>query len=205
MEITADGWPVYDLKDMKAEYSDGEELAVRILGDPNVGGFTPTKALKRELAQSIEFDESLIYCEDVHWLINILVHNKNIRACYMNYYLYCYVQHKNKGITRDAQISYTNEGFPRIIEAYEKILRLENISPLIAEQIKGSIYASTVGAFYDNQVRPSNEVRRKMKSYLKQYAFRYYFGSKHVPIAKIKTLIKRILSLLHIYKHKRRI
>lgn len=141
---------------MKAQELDGEELAVRILGDNNIGGFTPLKALKCGLAQSVMFDESLIYCEDVHWLINILAHHKDIRACRINYYLYCYVQHKNKGITRDSRISYTSNGFPLIIEAY-----------------------------------------------MKQYAFGCYFRSRLSTIMKLKTFIKRILSLLHIYKHKK--
>ncbi len=193
---------MYDLEDMKAECFDGEELAVRILGDSDIGGFTHIKAMKRELAENILFDESLFDLEDLNWLINILNHNKNVKVYRMNYFLYCYVQHENFGITRELSRCFFPNGMSRAIEAIEKVLEFENLSPVVANAAKGSIYDFAVSTLWNN-IQLADDAKKEIKYYMKRYSYIYYFNSGHTTISKIKTIIKKVLMLLGIHKRKK--
>lgn len=205
--IPSGGFPNYNVKNIKAfdaKVSNGEELCFKILKDNIVGGFTPNKILRHEIIGDIRFDERLSYCEDMEWFINIFTSKKNVKVCYINYWLYCYVTHEYEGLTRDPSKIYTDDGFPRILYALEKIYALKNLSKKLLEQIKGNFYSVSVSALYAGYAKHGSEVYMKLKNYVKKYAGVYYFKSGCPLLSKVKTFIKLCLTLLHIHKPRRK-
>lgn len=196
-------WPVYDLCDMKisdAEFSDGEELAFRVVSDWNVQGFTHNKAIKRELALKFTFDEDLLHAEDEYWFMQILTHNRNIRACYLKCYLYVYIKRKGIGLTRDPAKRYRQDGMPMFVVAQDKIFALENLPQKISDYMKTRLYFYAVRAIFEMRGHMSPEVYRRMKSYTKMYACKYYSVSKDSLIKKAIIFAAHVLITLHIYK-----
>lgn len=203
MNIPAEGFPAYNAQDMKsddAEISDGEELCARILESNKVGGFLHNKALSREFIGDIRFDENLYYCEDVDWLINIMLSRKNVKVCYIDYWLYCYVQHENEGLTRDSAKIYTEDGYPRELYALEKIYARKDLTKRASEQIEANFYFIALDAMYKGHARYNSNTHSKLMNYIKKYAGIYYTKSKHSLKKKVKTFIKRCLVFLHIHK-----
>ena len=200
-KIPSDGWPVYDIQSMKAsdaEYIDSETLAVRCAGKS--GGYTWNKIFRRELAQSISFDESLMVSMDHYWLMSLLSMHKDIKICCINYYLYHYVKHPGTGQTRQFDRIYDDTGMRRSILTYEKTLALPNLSPLVAEKLKGKIYIQSINTLYRKQVKISSDSYTKLKDHTKRYAYSYYAYYDASLYAKIKIFIKHILTALHIHK-----
>ena len=207
MNIPAEGFPVYNAQDMKsddAEISDGEELCFRILESNKVGGFTHNKALKREIIGGIKFDESLRYCEDVDWLINIALSRKNVKVCYIDYWLYCYVLHENEGLTRDPANIYDKDGYPREFYALEKIYSRADLPPRVSEQLKALFYFTAANAGYQGYSKPRSESHARLMDYLRNYWKIYYSKSNHSLVQKAKTFVKHIFTLLHIHKPRRK-
>ena len=191
-----DGLPVYDMDFSDVEIWNSEELSVKIVSDVTIGGFTWNKLLRRDIAQSIMFDESLKVCSDQCWILCILTEKTDIKAYLLNYSLYVYEQPQGEGQTRDTKRIYTPEGANRFIATYEKELAIENISPKVIEQIKGNIYASSVRSLYKRPVKFSPEVYQELRRNIKHYARTYYFRHKISPYQKLKDFIKHIIVIV---------
>ena len=207
MIIPAEGFPVYDIAGMRssgAEISDGEELCARILKSNKVGGFTHNKALRREIIGDICFDEGISYCEDVDWLISIALARKNIRVCYVERWLYCYVAHENEGLTRDPSKVYTEDGYPRELYACGKIYARKDLPERAAELIRANFYSVAVDALYAGYARPGSSAYMKLRQYIKEYASSYYLRSGNTLKQKAKKFVKRCLVFLHIHKPRRK-
>ena len=196
------GWPVYDVQSMKktdAEFFDAEGVCMKIF-DEQTCGYTPNKVMKRDIALSVRFDETLSCNEDEHYFVSMLLLNRNVRAYHLKHYLYCYVQHEGFGITRGSSKPLEG-GFPKNMQASERMLALENLPECVKEQIEGRLYCWAVYKLFDNQDSFSDEVYRKLKEYTVNYMRKYYFVyAAHSKWRKTKVFIKHILLLLHIHK-----
>ena len=199
--LPSDTWPVYDIQKMspnEAEFIDADTLAVRCAG--SWGGYTWDKIFRSELAKSLSFDETLKVSMDHYWLMSLLASHKDIKVCCINYYLYHYVSHPGIGQTRQNDRVYDEDGMKRTILVYEKTLALKNLSSKAAEKLKGKIYAQSVNTLYLSRVKFSDDSYRRLRNYMKQYAYVYHFHYDKSLSSKIKILIKHILVILHIHK-----
>ena len=205
VELPANGWSVYDVDNIKASEADcisAETLAVRCAG--YVGGYIWNKVFRSELAKSVRFDESVKASEDSYWLMNVLANNNSIRVYCIPYLLYHYIQHPNFGQTRSLSRIYDEYGMRRSIRSYQRSLAIPTISPLVAEQFHGKIYAQSVYSLWlyevDIHAKAYNEFRYFMKKYARDYYLKYQTTRFTV---KVKNFIKHILILMHIRRPRR--
>ena len=201
------GWPSYDIQSMKssAENTSGrDELFTKIVGDVRVQGFTHNKALRRGIIGDIRFDESLIYAEDEVFFLNILECHEHLRVCYLDYYLYCYVQHKATGLLRDPANQYDNNGVTRFMSAQKKILAMKNIPPSASNTVKGRIYALSLQNLFNLPETLTPAAYNTLRANMHKYARYYYLNLSYTMREKVRAFIKHILVLLHIHKPRRK-
>lgn len=207
-EVPKSGWPVYDVEAMNescGKLCDTEEACYRICADPMTGGYSWNKAVKRELALSVRYDEDLSVNEDEHYFLSMLLKNSNARVCRLNYKLYCYVQYQPSDPTRNPLRNRTKEGYPRHLEAAEKMLDLPNLPPKVAEQISGRNYGWAVGYLFSNIMPITPESYTRLKEHIRKSAGNYYLKYKGASLwSKVKTFIKHILAFIHIHKPRRK-
>ena len=200
-DLPSKGWENYNIADMKNsdwEISNSENLCANILNDGKTGGYLWNKAFKRELIQSHYFHDDIIVIQDLCWVLEILCDNKNISISIIDYCLYCYVQHKGVGLTRDFKKAYSKSGLANFLSDLEKCLkRINNLFPSIREQMQYNLYAYSIHALYRSPVKMKPGTYRKLKLYIKRYCCKYYFRSKAPFISKLKTFVKHVLFLLH--------
>jgi hypothetical protein len=137
---------------------------------------------------------------DHYWLMSLLTLHRDIKVCCINYYLYRYINHPGTGQTRHPNRIYDESGMKRTILTYEKTLALQNFFPSAAEKLKGKVYAQSVNTLYRNQVKFNDDSYRKLRNYMKRYAYAYYAHYDSSVSVKIKMLIKHILLIFHIHK-----
>lgn len=201
-KFPADGFPVYDTSSKNlpdCELLHSTAFPIKILDG---GGYSVIKALKREVMGDIRFDEELRVCEDEYFFISILAHRKNLAVCFTDFYLYCYVMHKNVGLTRGPENSLTEEGLLHPLPALEKILAIDGIPEELTNQVKSSIYYYSFRTLFRNSSKMNDDTRKKLKRYMREYALVSLSSSESL-YAKLKTLLKLILVFLHVHNPKR--
>ena len=201
-KFPADGFPVYDTSSKNlpdCELVHSTAFPLKVLED---GGYSHIKALKREVMGDIRFDEELRVCEDEYFFISILAHRKNLAVCLTDFYLYCYVMHKNVGLTRGPENSFCKDGVVNLIPAREKILAVDGIPEELSRWVKNSIYFYAVRSLYRNGPKMTDATRKKLYRYMREYGFMYFTSSDSF-YSKLKTLVQRILVFLHIHNPKR--
>lgn len=185
-----------------AKYYNSDELAVKILTDINIGGYSWNKVYKKSLCENIRYNEKLSVCEDSYFFIEMLTNNRDIKACSLQSCLYYYVQHTDSGLSRTlGRIYRSSDKLSQFVIAHEEMLRIKNISPEVRTQIEGLIYYWSTGNLYQMGQLMTDDTRKLLKYYVKKYAFTYYFRSKHSIGLKIRALIKHIISLFNINKY----
>ena len=193
-----EGWPAYN--ETQAVLSDAEDLCYRILLDNVIGGFTPTKALRREIIGDTKFDESLSYCEDVELFIRLLNGREDLRVCFTDYRIYCYVYHKNIGQTRNPAQSHTQDGFPRVLHACIKMLDIPGLNNRLSKLVKRRMYSQALATLWRRPVKQTPEVYSELRQFIKKYAADFY-SSETVPLwKKIALMIVHILAVFHVHK-----
>ena len=199
-ELPSNGWPVYnaaEIKDSDLKISNTEELCDKILNDGKTGGYLWNKVFNRELIQNLFFYEDIIVIQDLCWVLDFLCNNKNIRISIIDYYLYCYVQHKGVGLTRDFnKKAYTKSGLAKFLCDLEKCLRRVNLTDSVRKQLQYNLYSYSIQSLYRSPVKIKPGTYRKLKLYIKLYGCKYYFRSKAPLKSKLKTFIKHFLLLI---------
>lgn len=207
-ELPAGGWPACDVEAMSEEdgrLCSAEEVCFRIFTDPMTRGFSWNKAVKRELALSVRYDESLTFCEDEYYLLSMLLSNKEANIYYIDYCLYCYVQHKSGRVTNKLSTIRTKEGYPTYIEASEKMLAIPDLPERIRTQLEGRNYAWAVRCIFLNRMPITPAAYDRLKAHIRRAAWKYYLRYSGVPLMhKIQTFMAHILILLHIHKPRRK-
>lgn len=198
-------WPVCDTQGMKA--SDWTEISSasllqKVFGDISIGGYTWNKAVKREIVQSTLFNESMSVHDDHWWTVKILTKHKDMKIYLSDYALYCYVQHPGFGQSRIPGRIYMKDGMSWFVACIEDELTFEGVTPEIARQLEGLIYYWSTQNMYRTGLLMSDEVRAKIKGYLRKYAMTYYFGSVQPFSWKLRALARHIACILHIHKYK---
>ena len=201
--MPSSGWPVYDVQGMKP--SDGrpsgsEELCIRIMGiDEIVGGFVWNKCVRRELVGDIRMDKTLRICEDQYFLLQLFTARTDARICMTDYVLYCYTEYPDIVTSRNPLRKYTKDGMGQHVIAFEKELLIPNLSPKVAEQVRGRIYWGSLGTLIKRIVKPSKEVYSHLRANIRKYAGDYYLRSSDSLKHKIAGIIIHILVLLHLH------
>ena len=186
-----------------AKYYNSAELSVKILTDINIGGYSWNKVYKKSLCENIQYNEKLSVCEDSYFFIEMLANNRDIKACLIDSCLYYYVQHSDSGLSRTPERIYrSGDKLSQFVIAHNEMLSIKNISPEVRTQIEGLIYYWTTGNLYQMGQLITDDTRKLLKSYAKNYALTYYFRSKHSIGLKIRALIKHFISLFHISNYK---
>ena len=198
-------WPLYDLSSMKDsdwQPLTAEDLIMRVFGDISIGGYSWNKLIKRVTAQSNPFNNELSVNEDHWWIVNILNKHRDIHIYFADYCLYCYMQRPDTGQGKLPERIYSKDGMSLYVAALEKELEFENLSPDTVLQIKALIYYWSTNNMYRMGRLMTEDVRKKIKSYLKDYAGTYYFRSVHPLSWKLRALVRHIAIFLHIFKYR---
>ena len=207
-ELPAKGWPVYDVEAMSeadGRFCTAEEVCFRIFTDPMTRGYSCNKAVKRELALSARYDEDLSVHEDECYILEMLLTNMDSRACYLDYCLYCYVQHNDPRLTRSLYMVGDKDIYFNTLASTEKTLSLPGLPDKVKEQVEGLMYHYALNAMFGSEQAKNPEARLKLKSYIRKYFWKYYVSSQaHSVSKKAKTFLKHILVLLHIHKPRRK-
>lgn len=204
-ELNNDKWPHCDVEGMKKSYwrkFSSEEMLMKVFGDISIGGYTWNKLTRREIVQSNPFNNDLSVHDDHWWTVKILNRYKDMNVYFSDYPLYCYVQHQNFGQSRVPGRIYTKDGMSWFVTCLEEELKFENLSQKAKEQLKGLVYYWSTQNMYRMGRLMSAEVRRKVKSYLRKYAFIYYFRSLQPLSWKLRALMRQIAIFLHLFKYK---
>ena len=191
-------WPVYDTSNMKKSdfiYNTNEELCFRI-SDGSIGGYPWNKVVKSEIIKQNRFNENLYVMSDEYFFLELLSSHKNMRICCIDYYLYCYILHKESGITRNFDKLYFKSGYAKFIYTLEQCLRIKDLPLKAKKQLQYNLYASTIHAIYRCPIKIKPGTYRKLKLYIKLYGCKYYFRSKAPLKSKLKTFIKHVLLLI---------
>ena len=207
--LPEEGWPVYNVEAMNQ--SDGkiftaEQAMLKIFTDIQFQGYACNKAVKRELAQSVKYDESLSMWEDEHYWLSMLLRNMNAKVCQLNYCLYCFISYKtdSKERNRAPLRNLTPEGYPRNLESCEKMLAMPNLPPAVVEQIEGRNYSFALKCIFTNKMPISPSAYARLKTHMR-HAGKYYFKYKRASfLYKVAMLAVHILTLLHIRKPRRK-
>lgn len=204
-ELSSKGWAVYDVNAMNLSdftFMSSEEFCIKVITDvKNFGGFTWNKIVRSEIAKSVPFDESTSVMDDQVWLVDLLCRHQNIRICCTDYVLYCYVLHPNYGQTRNIGRIFNTDGISWHVICVEKELAIKNLPVRIKEHLNNMLYFWAVSNLYQMGRRITDDARLKLKEYIRKHAGTFYFASELPLSQKLKALIKRILSILHIHKY----
>lgn len=202
------GWPVYDVEAMSeadGELFNAEEVMMKIFTDNMTEGYSWNKAVKKEFAQSVKYDESLVMHEDEYYFVSMLLKNGQMRACHLNYCLYCYFPSSSSEAAGKILRNRNPEGYPRNIEVSEKILSLPNLPPKVAEQIEARNYYFAVKCIFSNRTPITPAAYARLREHLRKSAWKYYFKRKGRKITtKLTIFIVHILILLHIRMPRRK-
>lgn len=170
------------------------EITKKVIADESIMGSVWNKYWRRELLENKNFELSLSYCEDMHFIINILSNNQEIKIKYVNEKLYAYIQN-SRSVTFCYHKIFSDNGELRYVEALKRIL---NTYPLQTDE-KKLIYsvmfkmATTVLLTF-----PEMNWReiKMIECYMKEY-FRFYIITGEYSLnEKIKNIIKCISILL---------
>ena len=192
--LPSKGWIKYDLSTINGIAYNGWDMCLKIAGE--IGGYPWSKVIRRKLVENICFDEKLTCCEDEHFFMKFFAVNNNIRAYYIDYCLYCYVQHKGVGLTRQFDTMYSKSGLANFVYATEKCICIKNLDSRVIEQLQYNLYSSAIQSLYHMPVKIKPGTYRKLKLYIKRYGCKYYFRSKAPFKSKLKTFVKHVLFLL---------
>ena len=199
------GWPVYDVHSMKVHNISGrDELFAKIIGDVKVQGFTVNKAVRKDITEGLRFDETLIYGEDEIYCLRVLERNETLKVCYLDNYLYCYVQHQKTGLLRDPVNYYDEEGITNFMPAVERMLAMKNLPPSAAKIVKARLYFTALQNLFRNTVSLTPRAYGKLRKYVHEYAMNYYLSSYHTLFVKAKSFVKHILLLLRNHQPRRK-
>ena len=203
-EFNDKDWPVYDINNLKISdwtYPDNEDFCFSIAIDYlNVGGYPWNKVTKKEILQGKYFNESLYVMSDQPYFLDVVCGHKNMRICFMNYYLYCYLQHSTFGQTRVINKLYYKEGISGYIISMETELNIKGLPPRLIKQRKAAIYSESLAGLFKNPVKLSKESRQKLRENTRNFFMFYYCSPFFTTWDKVKKIIKQILVLLHINK-----
>ncbi len=90
------------------------------------------------------------------------------------------------------------------VKCLEDELTFEGVTPEIARQLKGLIHYWSTQNMYRMGLLMTDEVRAKIKRYMKEYAGMYYLSSVHRLSWKLRAAIRHLACILHIHKYKTR-
>ena len=204
-DLPNEKWPVYKVNSMTPsdwQSLSSEALMMKVFGDISIGGYTWNKLVRRELVQSTPFNDELAVMDDHWWVVNILNKYKDMHVYLSDYCMYCYVQHPNFGQSRVPGRIYAKDGMSWFVTCLEEELKLENLSPQVAEQLKGLVYYWSTNNMYRMGRLMADDVRKKINSYLKDYAWTYYRKSVHPLSWKLRALVRHIAIFLHVFKYR---
>ena len=181
---------VFNIKNSK--FCTAQELASKILYDKKIKGFAWNKFFNKKLILK-KFDESISYCEDMHWLINNLIINMNESVIVLNNKLYYYFSSENSA-THDKSKFIDEDGQYKYIPAIEKILKMsKNISDLEIE------CRCTLFEFSAQNILKVKSINENTKLKLKKYiceSKKLYFKNKN---RAFKSKFKNFINLLFLF------
>lgn len=126
------------------EIWDNTTFAEHMFLDNSIRGAVWNKGFSKEIIGSIRFDTSLTYCEDFHFIMQILSESKFCKICYLQESLYYYYANPNS-VTKDRNGTVDEYGNSKYVQAFKKMLLL-NFSEEIKKLISASIFRDSISA-----------------------------------------------------------
>lgn len=96
-------------------------LIKKVLNDNSVMGSVWNKFFKKRILQGKRFSEELSYCEDMHFVVNVLSQSEHFKCLLLKKPLYHYVYNTNSA-TNNIEDQYDMEDRLRYIVAIKKII-----------------------------------------------------------------------------------
>lgn len=164
-----------------------QEACIRCIEDPKIMGSVWNKLFRKEIVESVNFDETLEYCEDMYYLARIFNKNKNMKVAYINQALYNYVQTgqnktkmENKFFDESGKLKY-NVSMYKIIELFKnnrrillaarsrtflfayEALKMEGLSPKNIKYLKNDIISNMVSYFVNRNISILDKCKKVIK------------------------------------------
>lgn len=176
------------------EIWDRISLAKYMFIDNSIRGAVWNKGFTRDIIGKIRFDETLSYCEDFHFIMQILSEKKKCKIGYINEKLYYYYTNSNSA-TQNRIRTIDIDGNSKYVMAFNKMLELDFPNE-IQNLIYASIFRDTVSAllFVDKDLlkNEKNCLYKDKKKYLRKYFYNKQICIKNKIIMSIKLIIIRI-------------
>ena len=123
-----------------------ESLIPRFLCDARMMGSVCNKFYRRELLNSIRFDEKLFFCEDTYFNINVVKNNKNFKTQIIEQNVYQYVK-TGESATRVTKKIFDGKDLKYIV-TMNKIKSDFNLDSKAVNAIKKAKYVLAVDNYY---------------------------------------------------------
>lgn len=146
-------------------------LMGRTMSDSRIMGSVWNKFYRASVIKNVRFKESLSYCEDTHFNMQILAHNKMCKCKIIEAPLYDYV-YNPLSVTNDESNFFDENGRLKYINSCYAILEECELDRSIVRQVKISIVRFANGILHDYSIEGKKrqllieEIRKHMLDFL---------------------------------------
>lgn len=162
----------------------------KMLSSDKVGGFVWNKIIKKEFTKNIRFNPELSICEDLSFLFEILLKNKELSIKYIKESLYIYINNELSA-SRNLSNLFDVDGGYKYEKTFNYILKSNAESQKYRRVFKSKLFECSLSTFLDNVLK--NQLMDEHVSVLKKILkenFSYFIFNKEVSFKqKIKLII----------------
>lgn len=174
----------------KERYCNFAELMPFVLNEPCVLGSVWNKFFRRELTTDIRFDVNLSYCEDTHFVMNVLSKNPHASCLILNQAFYHYVMNENS-TTHDCGQLFDKDGQLKYINAIYAVIRDCDLSPKLRSEAGYAIVCLSIDTIV--RFHPQGVNRKSLRKEIRKHGFDY---CRNILKYNKKANIKRLMILI---------
>ena len=177
-----------------------EKILNHLIYDERIMGSVCNKYFKRALLDGKRFNETLSYCEDMHFLANVLSDAPNNRVHVVNFAIYSYVSNLQSA-THNFKELFGSDGDLKYITSFKEMMRLPKIKKHTRWILGRNIFYFSI-IYYDmaSNTIEKRVMLRNMRCYCKYYLRLMYIHPICVPKAILRLFVKKFLRTLKMYK-----
>lgn len=146
------------------------KLMGHVLNDNTVMGSVWNKFFRRKLLDGIEFEQSLSYCEDKHYVMKVLSKNRDSLCIVIKDRLYNYVQNECSVTHNYSNIYDKNDNLKYIVSTL-KIIEDCNLSKHLYTQARYNIICHAIDTII--ALNPKGRKRKLLKNEIKKNLFAF--------------------------------
>lgn len=175
----------------KKTYCSSAELMPLVLNEFCVLGSVCNKFFKKRLINDIQFDINLDYCEDMHFVMNLLSKNPHCSCLILEETLYNYVMNQNSSTHNVDQLFDANDRLKYITAVYA-VCRDCNLSPPLRSEAGYTIVRLAIDTITRFQPQGQKRVflRREIQKYILDFCKNMFKYGKKANLKRLIILIK---------------